>query len=227
MFKRRNPKTFWRSLSDAVYPSIGWKRWLELLRKRIKRIPDTPHRIALGMAVGVAVTFTPLYGFHFLTAAIVALLLRANIIAAIIATFVGNPLTFPIIAVFCYRLGALILGYDLEGPVWPSITAGFREAWQALTANFWSLFGYPYVGWEGFGVFMRDVFLPYTVGGILPGGLAGLGVYFGARPLIQAYQQRRKGRMAEKLQEWRTRIIEASAARDEEDNDDGQNGQND
>ena len=214
-------------MSDAVYPSIGWRRWLELLRRRIKRLPDTPHRIALGLAVGVAVTFTPLYGFHFLTAAILALIVRANIISAIIATFVGNPLTFPIIAVFCFRLGALILGMDLEGPVWPTITAGFREAWFALKSNFWSLFGYPYVGWDGFGVFMRDVFVPYTVGGILPGAISGVGVYFGARPLIQAYQHRRKGRMAAKLQEWRAHIIEARERNRAESENDIESHQND
>lgn len=163
----------------------------------------------MGLAVGVAVTFTPMYGLHFLTAAIVAVVLRGNIIAAVIATFVGNPLTFPIIAVFCYSLGAWILGYDLDGPVWPIITNGFREAWSALRANFWSLFGFEYVGWTGFGVFMRDVFVPYTVGGLLPGGLAGVGVYFGSRPLIGAYQNRRKGRMAQKLMEWRERLRDA------------------
>ena len=209
MFKRRTPKTLWRSLSDAVYPSIGWKRWIELLRRRIKRLPDSPHRIAMGLAVGVGVTFTPLFGFHFLTAAIFALIFRGNILAAILATFVGNPLTFPIIAVICYNLGAFIMGIDVPGPVWPIVADGFREAWSALKANFWSIFGYPYVGWRGFYNFFWQVFVPYVVGGAVPGGLLSAGIYFGSRPLIEAYQNRRRGAMAERLQEWRERLREA------------------
>lgn len=163
----------------------------------------------MGLAVGVGVTFTPLYGFHFLTAAIVAFILRGNILAAILATFVGNPLTFPIIALICYNLGALILGIEIDGPVWPIVVDGVREGWFALKTNFWSLFGYEYVGWEGFNNFIRIVFIPYVVGGLIPGGLLSVGIYFGSRPLIDAYQNRRKGRMAEKLQEWRERLREA------------------
>ena len=163
----------------------------------------------MGLAVGVGVTFTPLFGFHFLTAAIVALIFRGNILAAILATFVGNPLTFPVIAVICYNLGAFMLGIDIPGPVWPIVADGFREAWTTLKANFWSLFGYDYVGWRGFYNFVWNVFIPYVVGGLIPGGLLSVGVYFGSRPLIEAYQNRRRGRMAAKLQEWRERLQEA------------------
>ncbi|MEM9715533.1 MAG: DUF2062 domain-containing protein [Pseudomonadota bacterium] len=209
MFKRRNPKPFWRAVSDWFYPSIGWKRWFELLRRRIKRLPDSPHRIAMGLAVGVGVTFTPVYGFHFLTAAIVAFILRGNVLAAIIATFVGNPVTFPIIAVICYKLGTMILGIEVDGAAWPIVAEGFREAWVALRTNFWSLFGYPYIGWDGFNRFMWQVFVPYTVGGLIPGTLLGIGVYFASHPLIEAYQNRRRGLMAEKLKEWRERLQEA------------------
>jgi len=213
-------------VSDSVYPSIGWRRWLELVRKRIKRIPDSPHRIAMGLAVGVGVTFTPMFGFHFLTAAILALILRGNILAAILATFVGNPLTFPIIAVICFRLGNFILGIDIEGPAWPIVADGFRIGWSDLKANFWSLFGYEFEGWRGFHYFMVSVFIPYVVGGLIPGGLLSAGIYFGSKPLIERYQNRRKGQMAEKLQEWRQALIDAreraqkeAEARDREERD--------
>ncbi|WP_330448804.1 DUF2062 domain-containing protein [Paracoccus marcusii] len=44
------------------------------------------------------VNFTPLFGFHFLSAAAVAWIIRGNVLAALLATFVGNPVTLPFIA---------------------------------------------------------------------------------------------------------------------------------
>ena len=99
VFKRRDKRS-WLSLTrDAVYPKKGWRRAIEYVGIRIKRLPDTPHKIALGFACGVFVSFSPLFGLHFLYAGLIALILRGNILAAFLGTFAGNPLTFPIIGV--------------------------------------------------------------------------------------------------------------------------------
>lgn len=209
VLKKRQPKRLFEQMRNAIYPKIGWSRWFRLLRHRVKRLPDTPHRIALGLSIGVAVTFTPLFGLHFLTAAIICLLFRANIVASIIATFVGNPLTFPIFAVICYNIGAWIFGIARDGPVWPIARDGFATAWNELSANFLWLFGGEHVGWSGFSQFMWNVFIPYTVGGLVPATILGIIIYFGTKPLIARYQNRRRGVMAQKLQEWRNRLREA------------------
>jgi uncharacterized protein (DUF2062 family) len=51
-----------------------------------------------------------LVGLHFILSALLAVVLRGNIVASAIGTIVGNPWTFPIIWAGSYRLGALLLG---------------------------------------------------------------------------------------------------------------------
>ena len=42
------------------------------------------------------------------------------------------------------------------------------------------------------------MFLPYLVGGIVPGLIAGLACYYLSLPVIAAYQKRRRGALAAK-----------------------------
>jgi uncharacterized protein (DUF2062 family) len=51
----------------------------------MKRLPDSPERIARGVWAGVFVTFTPLFGMHFIVAALLAKLMKGNILAALMA----------------------------------------------------------------------------------------------------------------------------------------------
>ena len=105
MFGRRN-KILWSArLRDFVWPRSGWRRSTEYLRHRIFRLPGGPYAIAAGVACGAAVSFTPFVGFHFVLAALLAWLLRANIVASAVGTAVGNPWTFPFIWVWVYELG--------------------------------------------------------------------------------------------------------------------------
>ena len=95
-------------------PRKGWRRGYLYLGKRVQRLPDSPHRIALGFACGVMASFTPFFGFHFVIAAALAFITRGNILASAIGTFVGNPLTFPFIAGTAMYLGHRITGIGLE-----------------------------------------------------------------------------------------------------------------
>ncbi len=95
MFKRRVPLNLIETAKQFFWPSMGWKRVLSYLKYRILRLSDNTHNIALGLAIGLGISFTPLLGTHFIQAGAVAFIFRANIAAAMIGTFVGNPLTFP------------------------------------------------------------------------------------------------------------------------------------
>ena len=97
MFKRRTPKSYLRMLADWVYPKGGWGRAISYVLHRLRRLPDPPHRIARGVAAGVFVCYTPFFGLHFFLAAFLAFLMQGNIVAALLATFFGNPVTFPLI----------------------------------------------------------------------------------------------------------------------------------
>ena len=92
VFKRRVKPSFVSRVRAAVLPKRGYRRGVEYLGHRMRRLPDTPHRIALGFACGVFSSFTPFFGLHIILAAVIARLLRSNIVAALIGTAAGNPL---------------------------------------------------------------------------------------------------------------------------------------
>jgi hypothetical protein len=72
---------------------------------RLTRLKASPHKVALGFAAGAAVSFTPLIGFHLILAVALAFLTRGSIVAAVLGTLVGNPLTFPVIFAASYWIG--------------------------------------------------------------------------------------------------------------------------
>ena len=64
IFKRRDPKTYLRAVVEFVWPRGGWARAFHYVRHRLRRLPDSPERIARGMWAGVFAAFTPFYGLH-------------------------------------------------------------------------------------------------------------------------------------------------------------------
>ena len=65
VFKRKKKQTTLKNLKSLFFPEGGWRRAIEYLSHRIKRLQDSPHRIALGLSFGVFASFSPLFGFHF------------------------------------------------------------------------------------------------------------------------------------------------------------------
>ena len=110
MFRRRFPLPFHHRLRDFLWPRAGFRRSVRYIAHRLGRIPGSPYSIACGFAVGAAISFTPLIGFHVLLSALVAWIMRANYLAMLIGTLVGNPWTFPLIWHWIYRNGIWMLG---------------------------------------------------------------------------------------------------------------------
>ena len=109
VFKRRIKRTFRQIVVETVYPKGGWWRAISYIMHRLRRLPDKPHRIARGVAAGIFVSFTPFFGFHLFIAAGLAWLMRGNMVAALLSTLVGNPLTFPLIMTVSVDLGTYLL----------------------------------------------------------------------------------------------------------------------
>ncbi|MEM9474461.1 MAG: DUF2062 domain-containing protein [Pseudomonadota bacterium] len=209
VFKRRKPKGYWESFAHFFYPRGGWSRAGKYVVHRLRRLPDPAHKISRGIAAGVFASFTPFYGFHFITAGIVAWFLRGNILAALLATFFGNPITFPFIAAISVELGTVMLG---RPPVAPqSILVGFSLATIELWENFAAIFTAETAQWGNLARFFDRIFLPYLVGGIAPGILAGLAAYFMANPIIASYQRGRIKTMKERFEAKRRAAEEAKA----------------
>lgn len=108
MFIRKKPIRGLRLLREYCWPSMGWRRTMKYIGHRIVRLSDSTYKIACGLAIGAAISFSPLIGTHFLQAVAVAYFARANYLAAMIGTFWGNPWTFPFLWLTGYQTGSTI-----------------------------------------------------------------------------------------------------------------------
>lgn len=200
IFKRRDPKPFFRQLAELIWPRGGWARAFHYVKHRMRRLPDSPERIARGIWCGVFITFSPLFGFHFFAAVFLAKLMKGNILAALMATFVGNPLTFVFIALASLKSGHWILGTELEDGELRALSRKFADAGSDLWHNIVAIFTPDKMDWSGLAIFSRDVFYPYLIGGILPGIFFATLSYYLAVPVLHAYQRRRKGAIKAKFE---------------------------
>jgi len=202
VFKRRTKRSFGQIIAETVYPRGGWMRAAGYVWHRLRRLPDPPHKIARGIAAGVFVCFTPFFGFHFVLATILAFLMQGNILAALLATFFGNPLTFPIIAAISVELGNWMLGYPRGIPLSEIITA-FSGASVEIWANMVAIFTPDVTHWDRLSEFFHRVFLPYLVGGIIPGIITAAIFYLLSHPVITAYQKARIKRLKKRYEKRR------------------------
>jgi uncharacterized protein (DUF2062 family) len=197
VFKRRHPLTSLQKAREWIWPRNGLRRALEYLGHRIRRLPDSPHKIAKGLAAGVFVSFTPFFGFHFIVAALLAFAVRGNILASLIGTFFGNPVTFPFIVTISLWFGRTLYGLGEHGGsgtefdiVALAFAKAFIGAWTAAKSLFYEVEAPLTLLKE----FMSELFVPYLVGGIVPGLMMAVLVYVVSLPLVDAYQTRRRNR---------------------------------
>jgi len=117
-----------------------WLRWLgpSLLHPRLWHF--SRRGVAIGVGLGVFFgLLIPLGQIPF--AAGVAVLLRANVPAAVASTLITNPVTFAPIYIVAHRVGATLLGeadktfVPPDPTVTPAENAGWLEAvWHGLVA---------------------------------------------------------------------------------------------
>lgn len=79
---------------------------------RMRQLEGSPHCIALGMAVGIFVSITPIIPLQTVVAIGLAFVVRGSKSAAALGTWLSNPLTIPLVYYSNYQLGCLLLGYQ-------------------------------------------------------------------------------------------------------------------
>jgi uncharacterized protein (DUF2062 family) len=193
-------------IAEVFWPRGGWTRAFHYVKHRIRRLPDNPHRIARGVGAGVFVSFTPLFGLHFITAFLAAKLARGNILAALLGTFFGNPITFPIIAFFSMKLGKWMLGTRFDEVQHQTLANRFMGAAEDLKHNFFAMFTDERAHWGNLSYFYHDIFLPYLIGGLIPGIVAGVVAYYLSEPVIAAYQKHRRKKLKERFEKLKARL---------------------
>lgn len=202
VFKRRDKQSLLQRLRALFFPKKGWRRSLKYVSHRVKRLPDTPHKIALGAAIGIFVCFSPIFGVHMALALIIVYIARANLVASFITTVFGNPVTYPFIAALSLGVGRALLGMNAKDDDFQSLHSAF---WQAST-DLWQLIK-SWVGLaerpDGLAEFLSNLFLPYLLGGTILGLTAGALTYILIKPIIRAYQIRRGQIITEQRQKRR------------------------
>ncbi len=168
MFRRRSPLNFIKKLREIFWPSMGWGRYLEYVLRRLSRLKGDTHSIALGTAIGIFASFTPFLGLHIILAGLISWFTKANIIASVLGTAVGNPLSFPLIWLVSFNLGYRLLGRETDG--------GYVENISLM--NLFDRFG--------------EVLLPWLIGGTLCGLLAAVPSYYFIFGLIESYKRRKR-----------------------------------
>jgi uncharacterized protein (DUF2062 family) len=75
---------------------------------------SVPRGVALGLFVGVMIPLA-----HFVVATFLAVFVRANIPAALVATFVGFPVVYVLIVALAYKIGNWLLHLDAATAIQP------------------------------------------------------------------------------------------------------------
>ena len=213
VFKRRDPRSILRIVGEAFWPRGGWMRGFQYVRHRMHRLPGTPEQIARGVFAGVFASFTPFFGMHFVVAALIAMVMRGSILAALLGTFVGNPLTYVPIAFLSLQTGHWLLGSTMRGELNESLFHKFSAAAGDLWHNVVTMFTPETAHWDELSRFYDDVFFPWMIGSLIPGTIFGLLFYYISVPVIRAYQKRRTARLQKKMQKLREQAGAAAAKR--------------
>jgi uncharacterized protein len=170
LFRRREAESLLERMRVHLWPRRSWTRSSRYVVYRLRRLSDTPHAVALGFAIGVFTATTPFLGTHMVMAALLAWVIGGSVVAALLGTFVGNPLTYPLFWYSTYEVGNLMLRgrmvqkqIDLSGGIFQK---SIDQLWPILK--------------------------PMTLGSI-PVGLALAALsYVLVKPMVEAYKHRRR-----------------------------------
>ncbi len=117
-FGRKKKKKLIISLYNFIKIFFAFSRTKKYISLSIKRIKGTPQALSLGLATGIAISFTPFIGLHALLAIFISWVIGGSMAAALIGTLFGNPWTFPFIWYFTFEIGQFInygfLSYEEE-----------------------------------------------------------------------------------------------------------------
>ena len=117
-FGRKKKKKLIISIYNFIKFFFAFSRNKKYISLSIKRIKATPQALSLGLATGIAISFTPFIGLHALLAIFISWVIGGSMAAALIGTLFGNPWTFPFIWYFTFEIGQFInygfLSYEEE-----------------------------------------------------------------------------------------------------------------
>ncbi len=158
------------SIVDQKPENRLWAIFYLKLIKPVLTVKDTPHALALGIAIGLWISLTPTVGIQMTLVFVLGTIFKANRIAGVAMTWISNPVTFLPMYYGYYLIGLWPLGQE------PISYATLQE--NAAEISGWDLV-----------VYYFDVLgKPLWVGSLLVATVVALPAY----PLCRRYFERRE-----------------------------------
>jgi len=158
---------------SAYFASLG---------RRLLELRDTPHAIAGGVAIGMFIGFTPLFGFKTLLCLGLAYLFRCSKIAAVIAVSLHDIVTpiWLILPKIEYDLGVFMMSgfHSIPSALHP-LKFHFEDFWK------WTTF--------------RTIGLPMLAGSMLVSTPIAVITYIGMLRFLQYREKKRAAKAAENV----------------------------
>ena len=144
---------------------------------RVLSLDDTPHRIALGVAIGMFVTWTPTIGFQMLLTVGLSWLFRANKVVGVPFVWISNPLTIIPIYLPAYYIGCWVLGKEPDAveKINEAVKWG-NEGWSEKVSHWFSTIG--------------SIFWELWLGSLMLAGIVGFISYFIIYYMVIAYRKK-------------------------------------
>ncbi len=180
------PKFFPSPAPSTAPRTHQWGYWWRKICRGVSTIEDTPHRIALGIAIGFFIGWLPIVGIQMVVAAACCWIFRGNVMASIPPVWISNPLTMAPMYFLENRLGAPIYGqpltFDKMAHTWQRV--GELGIWDGTIYLFTELL---------------DVTIAMFIGGGIIGGICAVLVYLPTYRWVQRSQKKR----AERREAWK------------------------
>ena len=190
IFRRRRRRPISQTLRYYLWPRTGWVRSVRYVAYRLRRLRGSPDSIAVGVAWGVAVSFTPFYFLHIGLAVVGSWFMGGSLLAAAIGTLFLNPLTFPFISLLTYSIGSYFLALSTSFEDMGDVSLGY--IFDSFSASFEGMevvsLGYIF---DKFLEILMPFLLPMAVGGILVGIASWILVFLSVRMLVSRYRELR------------------------------------
>lgn len=160
---------------------------LRFMEYKILHIDDTPHKIALGVALGIFIAFSPLIGLHLPLVIVFCMLLRSNKFAALTSVWISNVFTYPFIFYPAFLVGRFLCRFL---PFHVTLTS--REVWAYLNRLFAPsnmISGFltrDY--WRHFWILAKSIGPELWVGCIFVGGIIAAASYFVSYRMIISHR---------------------------------------
>jgi uncharacterized protein (DUF2062 family) len=152
----------------------------EQLRQSI-RFDDPTWRLALAIAIGVFISFTPFYGLQTLLAIGFAVIFRLNRAATVAGAWLNLPWFAPLVYAGALKIGTIVVP-DPDGT---------RGAWLTYLLE-----NPQNVSWRDIPAVLDEISLPFLVGTTMLGAVAAAATYVIAFKVITRHRARLASRAA-------------------------------